>query len=327
MHVVALGLLLGQHLAGERPGRLGRVVQRRLVPPPQREVGEPRPCLVEGVLVVDGEVVAAARDRGVHASPTHLLERGDLADHHLGHAGRPQVHRGVALDHDHDVAEARDVGAAGGRRPEQAADLGHPPRQPHLVVEDPPGTAPPGEELDLVGDAGAGRVDQPEHRQLVGQRLLGQPHDLLDRARSPRAGLHRRIVGHDAHRSAVDRAGAGHHAVGGEVVGGGVRQQAVLDERAGVDQQVDAVADEQLALLGQLGRPLGEVAGQGPLGGRRQHRLVDGALGRSVGGGGAVRPGGWRGWRRHRRWARSRSPRRLRAGSCTVRRPTPRDHA
>ena len=130
--------------------------------------------------VVDGEVVAAARHGGVHPGAAHLLERGDLADDHLGHAGRAQVHRGVALDHDHDVAERRDVGAAGGRRAEQAADLRHPARQPHLVVEDPARAPPAREQLDLVGDAGAGRVDQPEHRQLVAQGVLGE------RARSSR---------------------------------------------------------------------------------------------------------------------------------------------
>ena len=155
----------------------------------------------------------------MHPGAAHLLERGLLADDHLGHARRPEVHRGVALDHDHDVAERRDVGAAGGRRAEQAADLGHLPGQLHLVVEDPPGAPPAGEQLDLVGDAGAGGVDEPEDGQLVAQRVLGEPHDLLDRARAPRAGLHGGVVGHHAHGPPVDRAHAGHDAVGGQVVG------------------------------------------------------------------------------------------------------------
>ena len=51
---------------------------------------------------------------GVHPRAAHLLERDLLADHHLGHARRAEVHRGVAVAHDHDVAEGRDVRAAGG---------------------------------------------------------------------------------------------------------------------------------------------------------------------------------------------------------------------
>ena len=36
--------------------------------------------------------------------------------------------------------------------------------------------------------------------QLVLERVLGEPHDLLDRARAPRSRLHRRVVRHHAHR-------------------------------------------------------------------------------------------------------------------------------
>ena len=98
----------------------------------------------------------------MHPGPAHLLERGLLADHHLGHARRTEVHRGPALHHHDDVAERGDVGAAGGRGAKEAADLGHPAGQAYLAVEDLAGTAPPGEQLDLVGDAGPGRVDQVE---------------------------------------------------------------------------------------------------------------------------------------------------------------------
>ena len=155
---------------------------------------------------------------------------------------------------------AGDVGAAGGRRPEQAADLGHPARQPHLVVEDAAGAPAAGEQLDLVGDAGPGRVDQPEDRQLVAQGVLGEAHDLLDRARAPRPGLHRRVVGHHAHRAAVDRPTPVTTPSAGRSSARGVGQQAVLDERALVEQQGEPVAHEQLVLLGQLLAALGQVA-------------------------------------------------------------------
>ena len=164
VHVVARRLLVGQHgsrCSGAPAAR--RCVGRAALPPVAGQVGEPVLGLLDGVGVVDGQVVAAARHGGVHAGAAHLLERDPLADDHLGHAGRAEVHRRVALDHDHDVAEARDVGAAGRRRPEQAADLRHLARQPHLVVEDPPGAAAAGEQLDLVGDAGA-RPSRPARR-------------------------------------------------------------------------------------------------------------------------------------------------------------------
>ena len=194
------------------------------------------------------EVVAAAADGRVHARAAHLLERHLLADHHLGHARRAEVHRGVALDHEHDVAERRDVRTARGRRAEQAAHLRHPAREPHLVGEDPARAAPTREQLDLVGDARAGGVDEVDDRQLVPQRGLGEPHDLLDGPRAPRARLHRRVVGHHAHRPAVDAADAGDHAVGGQVVGERVGEQPSSTNEPVVEQQLEPVADEQLVL-------------------------------------------------------------------------------
>ena len=189
-----------------------------------------------------------------------------LADHHLGHARRAEVHRRVALDHEHHVAERGDVRAARGRRPEQAAHLRHLAREPHLVGEDAPGAAPAREQLDLVGDARAGGVDEVHDRQLVPQRVLGEAHDLLDRARAPRARLHRRVVGHHAHRAAVDAADAGDDAVGREIAGERVGEQRVLDERALVEEQREAVAHEQLVLPRELLPFLGEVPLPRPVG-------------------------------------------------------------
>ncbi len=61
----------------------------------------------------------------VHLGAAHLLERDLLADDHLGHARRAEVHAGVALDHHDDVAERRDVGAAGRGGSEEQAHLRH----------------------------------------------------------------------------------------------------------------------------------------------------------------------------------------------------------
>ncbi len=139
-----------------------------------------------------------------------------LADHHLRHPRRAQVHRGVAVAHDHDVAEGRDVGAAGGAGAEEQADLRHLAGEPHLVVEDAPGAAAAGEHLHLVGDPRPGRVDQVDHRHLQAQRPLLDAEDLLDRLRAPGAGLDGRVVGHQGDAAAVDRGQAGDDAVGAE---------------------------------------------------------------------------------------------------------------
>ena len=133
--------------------------------------------------------------------------------------GEPEVHRGVALDHEHHVAERRDVGPAGRRGAEQQADLRDRARQPHLVAEDAPGVAAPGEHVDLIGDARAGRVDQIEQRDAQPPGGLLDADDLLDRARAPRARLHRGVVGHDGHRAPVHPPDAGDHAVGGQIAG------------------------------------------------------------------------------------------------------------
>ena len=178
--------------------------------------------------------------------------------------GEPRYMRRVALDHDDQIAEGRYVRPAGGRGTEEAADLGHPPREAHLVVEDPARSPTAGEQFDLVGDAGARRIHQPEDRELVAQGPLGQPHDLLDRAGAPGAGLDGGVVGHHADRAAFDRTDTRDDPVGRKVLGQRVGQQAVLDERARVEQQVEPFAHEQLVLRGQLGPALFEVAAPGP---------------------------------------------------------------
>ena len=92
------------------------------------------------------------------------------------------------------------------------------------------------------------------------QRVLGEPHDLLDRARAPRARLHRRVVRHHAHRAAVDAADAGDDTVGREIAGERVGEQRVLDERVVVEEQREPVAHEQLVLPRELLALLGEIA-------------------------------------------------------------------
>ena len=182
----------------------------------------------------------------------HRLE-GDVLPHdHLGHPWGAEVHRRPTLDHDDDVAERRDVCASCSRWAEEAADLRHAPREPDLVVEDPPGTASAREQLDLVGDACASRVHQVEDREeLVIRRFEGADH-LLDRDPTPRARLDGGIVRNHHHGAPVDAGTPGDHPIrckGFVVV---AREQAVLDERVRVDEEADAVAYEELALGREL---------------------------------------------------------------------------
>ena len=185
----------------------------------------------------------------MHLGAAHLLQRDVLADHHLGHPRRAEVHRGVAVAHDHDVAERRDVGAARGARPEQDAHLRHCAGQPDLVEEDAAGVAAAGEHLHLLGDPRAGGVHEVDHRHAMRERGLLDAQDLLDGLGTPRAGLDGRVVGHQRHGATGDRAESGDDAVGAEPVRLPVGEQRVLGERALVEQPVHALAYRQLALL------------------------------------------------------------------------------
>ena len=145
--------------------------------------------------------------------------------------GRAQVHGGVPLDHDDQVAERGDVGAAGGRRPEEQADLRHLAGELHLVVEDAPCAAPAGEHLHLVGDARAGRVHQVEQRAAAALRAVSWMRRIFSTVRAPQ--LPAFTVESFAMRATVRPSilpEAGDDAVGGQLGVGGVGELPVLDE-------------------------------------------------------------------------------------------------
>ncbi len=209
-HVVAVGGLLGHDRCGI-DARLGGdpLIGGRKDPVVVGHVGEVRPRPLDRLLVRGHQSVAAPGHLTVHPGAAHLLERRLLADHHLGHPRRAEVHGGPALDHDDDVAERRDVGPAGRRGAHETADLGHPARQAHLVVEDLARPSPPGEQIDLVGDAGSGGVDEVEDRQQLVVGGLEGTDDLLHGEPAPRAGFHGRVVRDHDDRPAVDEAAPG----------------------------------------------------------------------------------------------------------------------
>ena len=200
------------------------------LPAALRQVGEVVARGGDGRLLVLGQQIAAAGDLAVHAGAAHLFERHLLADHHLRHPRRAEVHGGVLLHHEDDVAEGGDVGAAGGRGAEEQADLRDGPGKLHLVAEDAAGMAAPREHVQLVGDAGPRRIDQVEERQPHPPGGLLHANHLLHGAGAPRPRLHRRIVGNDGHRPTVHAADPGDDTVGRQIARGGVGEETILGE-------------------------------------------------------------------------------------------------
>src|SRR5437763_16712703 len=94
------------------------------------------------------------------------------------------------------------------------------------------GPAPTREEAELVTQAATGRVDQVEDGQQIEVSPLEDADLLLDRALTPRAGLHSGVVGDDGHVAAVDAADSREHTIGRVTVGQGVGQEPVLDTAA-----------------------------------------------------------------------------------------------
>ena len=137
--------------------------------------------------------------------------------------------------------------------PISAATCGITPRSDHLLAEQ---VAAAGEQrADRLLDPRAGRVEQPDQRDPLGQRQLAQPRDLELAGHAHRARHHREVVGGDRDQPAVDLAVAGDHAVGRRLLAlhrplGEVRPAVdpELDERALVDQQGEPLARGQLLL-------------------------------------------------------------------------------
>ena len=285
-HVVGI-LVRGRHDAAqlvdvverllERPGALRRQL---VVPVP---LGDDLARHADAVGVVLGHPFGDARDGGVHLRAAQLLVGGDLAGRGLQQRRAGQEHLGLVAHHDDVVGEARQVGAARGRRAVHHGDLRDAARRHARLVGE--AAAARHEDLGLVEQVGAARFDQVHDRQLV------LHHDLLDAlalalaGRRHGAALDGGVGGrHDAAHAldiadARDRAAAGAravlvvvHAVAGE------RHQ-LEERRAAVEQQGDALARHQLLALGEavarlLRRRLHARLGVAELGDGREHLLA-----------------------------------------------------
>ncbi|MDT4842131.1 hypothetical protein FQZ97_760200 [compost metagenome] len=290
---------VGGHEAHQLLGVVARRREgaRRLVARPV-DAAEDGARDAQRVAVVLGQVVAQARDVGVHDGAAQFFLGGDLAGGGLQQR-RPGQEGPRAVAHHHDVVrQARLVGATRGRR---AVRHGHHRqargREPREVAED---VAAAHEVLHAVlHEVGARAFHQLDEGQLVLQRDLVQPQLLVQPHGLQRAGVDAGVGGadHAAHArhapDAGDQAAAGHAFRKVGVVLAQARQRGQRQEgRAGVQQQREAFARQQLAALGEaLGRGAGGGHGAGFMGpDLLQQREHAGAVG-LVGVSGGMQPG------------------------------------
>ena len=244
----------------------------------------------QGVDLVDGVVVGEAADPGVHVGAAEALVVAVLAGGHLDERRAAEEHLRALLDHHDVVAHARHVGAAGGRVAEHDGDRrDRLAGQPGEVAER---LAAGDEDLALVGEVGAARLDHVDQRQAVLERDLHRPQRLAHGPRRARAAADRRVVGDDHALDVLDDADAGEHAGADREVAAPRGERRQLEQRGvAVDEQLDALAAQQLAALAvaldvlvaaavvderQLAVVLGEQLEQvGPVGLVRLAALVD----------------------------------------------------
>ena len=108
--------------------------------------------------------------------------------------------------------------------------------QRHLVVEDPARTSATRKQINLIRDPCASRIDEPKDRQLVAQRDLGHPDDLLYSPSPPGASLDAGVIGHYKGRPSLNQTASRDDAVSRQIVGHRIGKLAVLDEGTVVEE-------------------------------------------------------------------------------------------
>ena len=178
-----------------------------------REIGQESAHGRDALAVVGHLVVPHSRLVAVDLGAAHVVVRDVLAGGGLDQAGAAQRHRAGALDHGHEVGQARDVGGARGAGTEHRRHLRNHARHLDLVVEEEPGAGEGG--AGGLLDASPGRVEQPDDGLAVAHRQLTHPRRLELLANLAHgAGHDREVVGDHPDLPAVDLAVAGDHAVG-----------------------------------------------------------------------------------------------------------------
>ena len=187
----------------------------------------------------------------MHVGAAQLLGRDHLAGRRLHQRRAAEEDGALVADDDRLVRHRRHVGAARRARAHHHRDLRDAARRHDgLVVEDAAEVVLVREDLVLVGQVGAARVDEVDAGQPVLQGDLLGAQVLLHRQRVIGAALHGGVVGDDDAFLPGDAADAGDDAgrrdrLVIDAVGGELRQ--FEERRTGVEQSANAVARQQLA--------------------------------------------------------------------------------
>ena len=192
------------------------------------------------------------------AGPAQRLGVHGLAGSALHQVGAAKPHEAGAVDHEDDVGEGRQVGAAGDTASHDGADLRHPQVSPHdrVVVEQPGRAVLAGKDPALVRQVHPGAVHKVDDGDVLAHGHFLRPEHLLDRLGPPGAGLHRGVVGHHDDLAAL------HHPDPGNDPGAGClpvvfvvrHQQADLQPgRARIQQLLHPLAGREPPLLMHLG--------------------------------------------------------------------------
>jgi len=202
--------------------------------------------------VVVGQVLTQTGDLCMHLCAAQFFVAGVFTDGGLHQRRAGQVDAAASLHQHHVVAQARQVGAAGGGRAVHHRDLRDAGgRQARLVREAAPAVD---KDLGLVHQVGAAAFHQGDQRQLVLACQFLRAQGLLQAHGRDGAALHRAVAGahHNAfagdHADADDAAAALHAFFAVVVVHAQPGQRAELEEvAAGVDEARHAFTRQELA--------------------------------------------------------------------------------
>ncbi len=231
--------------------RLG-VVLRRRIEVVLREERQHRLQVLDGVLLVGGQVVGVARLGVVGARAAEVLHRDVLAGDGLDHVGTGDEHRRGLVDHDREVGDRGGVDVPAGAVAHDQADLRDDAGGVDVAAED---LAVEAQRDDALLDAGAGSLVDADDRAAGAHRQVHDLGDLLAVDLAERAAEDGEVLAEDADHAAVDLAVAGHHAVAvragllqPERSGAVAGELVELDEGALVEEHLDALAGGLAAL-------------------------------------------------------------------------------
>ncbi|CAB4918045.1 unannotated protein [freshwater metagenome] len=203
------------------------------------------PADAQRVELVLGQEIREPRDPGVHLRAPELLVVGLLARRHPHQRRSAEEHLGGTLHEDGVVAHPGDIGAAGGRVPEDDRD-GRDPHRGELgeVAEHPP---PGDEDVELRRQVCAAGLHEVDQREAVLAGDLSDPQHLPQGVRVRRPAPHRGVVREHGALDPLDGPDPGHHARADDELRSPRHERLQLQERRVlVQQQLDPLAGQEL---------------------------------------------------------------------------------